>query len=107
MVDRGRAEKPPGVFDLRWSHEARTRLREIRAYIARDKPEAAGRLATRILLMVETLKRHPYLGRAGSEPGTRELVIGGTPYMVVYRVRRKQITISTAWHGAQQRESGS
>jgi plasmid stabilization system protein ParE len=31
------------------------------------------------------------------------LVIGGTPYIVFYRVRGKRVTISTIWHGAQAR----
>ena len=83
---------------------ARRRLREIRAYIARDKPEAAERLATRIVLLVETLRRHPFLGRSGSQAETRELVIGGTTYIVIYRVRGKRVTVSTIWHGAQRHE---
>jgi toxin ParE1/3/4 len=66
-----------------------------------DKPDAAGRLATRIVSLVEALKEHPYLGRAGSEPGVRELVVGGTPYLIFYRVRAKRVTILTIWHGAQ------
>ena len=66
-----------------------------------DKPEAADRLATRIIAVVETLRNHPYLGRAGSHPEIRELVIGGSPYIVLYRVRGKQIIIGTIWHGAQ------
>jgi plasmid stabilization system protein ParE len=89
--------------EIVWSPLARTRLREIRAYVARDKPEAAARLATRIVAVVETLREHPYLGRVGAEPGVRELVIGGTPYTVLYRVQGKRITISTIWHGAQRR----
>jgi toxin ParE1/3/4 len=83
---------------------ARTRLREIRAYVARDKPEAAERLAMRIVAMLEALRNHPYLGRAGAEPGIRELVIGGTPYIVLYRVQGQRVTVSTIWHAAQQRE---
>jgi plasmid stabilization system protein ParE len=83
---------------------ARTRLQEIRAYVARDKPEAAERLATRIVAMVEALRNHPRLGRVGAEPGIRELVIGSTPYIVLYRVRDQRITISTIWHAAQRRE---
>ncbi len=82
---------------------ARTRLGEIRAYVARDKPEAAERLAMRIVAVVEALSKHPYLGRAGAEPGIRELVIGGTPYIVLYRVQGQRVTISTLWHGAQRR----
>jgi toxin ParE1/3/4 len=78
-------------------------LQEIRDYVAKDKPDAAARLATRIVTLVEALKDHPYLGRAGSEPGVRELVVGGTPYLVFYRVRAQRVIITTIWHGAQSR----
>jgi plasmid stabilization system protein ParE len=69
-----------------WSVLALSRLQEIRAFVGQDKPEAAARLATRIVAVVENLREHPYLGRAGAEAGSRELVIGGTPYVVLYRV---------------------
>ena len=92
------------LVEIVWSPLALTRLREIRAYVAMDKPEAAARLATRIVAVVEVLREHPYLGRAGAEPNIRELVIGGTPYLVLYRVQGQRITISTIWHGAQQNE---
>jgi plasmid stabilization system protein ParE len=55
-------------------------LREIRDYVAKDKPDAAARLATRIVWLIEALNEHPYLGRVGPEPGVRELIVGGTPY---------------------------
>jgi toxin ParE1/3/4 len=84
-----------------WSPLALARLREIREYIAKDKPDAASRLAMRIVAVVEALSEHPYLGRAGVEPGIRELVIGGTPYIVLYRVRAGRVIVSTIWHGAQ------
>jgi toxin ParE1/3/4 len=87
--------------EIVWSPLARTRLQEIRAYVAKDKPAAAERLAIRIVAVVEALREHPHLGRAGAEPGIRELVIGGTPYVVLYRARGKKVTISTIWHGAQ------
>jgi toxin ParE1/3/4 len=83
---------------------ARTRLREIRDYVARIKPQAAERLAIRIVTVVEALRNHPYLGRVGAEPGIRELVIGNTPYIVLYRVQGERVIISTIWHGAQRRE---
>lgn len=55
----------------------------------------------RIVTLVEALRIHPHLGRAGAEPGIRELVIAGTPYVVLYRLRGSRIIISTVWHGAQ------
>jgi toxin ParE1/3/4 len=91
--------------EIVWSALARTRLREIRSYVARDKPKAAERLAMRIVAVVEALRNHPYLGRAGAEPNIRELVIGGTPYIVLYRVQGRRVTIDTIWHGAHSRKS--
>ena len=87
--------------EIVWSPLARARLREIRDYVAKDKPYAAERLATRIVALAEALKEHPYLGRAGHQPGGRELVVGGTPYLIFYRVRARRVTILTIWHGAQ------
>lgn len=79
-------------------------MRQIRVYVAQDKPEAAERLATRIVAVVEALRLYPHMGRAGAEPGIRELVIGGTPYIVLYRVRDERVVITTIWHGAQEKK---
>jgi addiction module RelE/StbE family toxin len=86
-----------------WSPRALARLQEVHAYVALDKPEAAERLALRVVAVVEALRNHPYLGRAGAEPGIRELVIGGTPYIVLYQVRGRRLTINTNGHRAQNR----
>jgi toxin ParE1/3/4 len=93
--------------EIVWSHRARKRLEEIRAYVAGDKPDAAAGLAIRIVAMVEALREHPHLGRAGSEPGVRELVVGATPYLIFYRVRDGRVTINTIWRGAQSRKTHS
>lgn len=89
--------------EIVWSRLARSRLEEIREYVAKDKPVAAERLATRIVAVVEALREHPYIGRAGAAPGIRELVIGGTPYIVLYSIRGRRIVISTIWHGSQRK----
>ena len=72
-------------MEIVWSRLARARLIEIRAYVAKDKPDAAGRLATRIVAVVEALRYHPNLGHVGAEPGIRELVIGGLPMLFCTR----------------------
>ena len=89
--------------EIVWSPLALARLQEIRAYIALDKADAAERIATRIVTVVEALRSHPLLGRAGSEPGIRELVVGGTAYSILYRSRGNRIVIITIWHSAQSR----
>jgi toxin ParE1/3/4 len=93
--------KKRGPLEIVWSPLALARLQEIRAFIALDKPDAADRLATRIVSIVEALRIHPYLGRVGPEPGTRELVIGGTPYSLLYRIGSNRLMISTITHASQ------
>jgi plasmid stabilization system protein ParE len=104
--------KKHGPLEIVWSPLALARLKEIRAFVALDKPDAAARLATRIVSVVEALRIHPYLGRVGPEPGIRELIIipsrerrltqaGGTPYSILYRVRANRLIISTISHASQ------
>jgi len=93
--------KKRGPLEIVWSPLALARLQEIRAFIALDKPEATERLATRIVSVVEALRIHPYLGRVGPEPGIRELIIGGTPYSILYRIRGNRLIISTISHASQ------
>jgi toxin ParE1/3/4 len=88
--------KKRGPLEIVWSPLALARLQEIRAFVALDKPDAAERLATRIISVVEALRIHPYLGRVGPEPGIRELLIGGTPYSILYCVRANRLIISHA-----------
>ncbi len=93
--------KKRGPLEIVWSPLALARLQEIRTFIALDKPDTAERLATRIVSVVEALRIHPYLGRVGPEPGIRELIIGGTPYSILYRIRGNRLIISTISHASQ------
>jgi toxin ParE1/3/4 len=83
-----------------WSEQAVADLAEIRQYIARDKPSAARRVATRIKSSVRLLARHPHAGRVGSLPGTREYVIAGLPYIVPYVVEERTVIVLAVNHGA-------
>ncbi|MGH8625221.1 MAG: type II toxin-antitoxin system RelE/ParE family toxin [Gammaproteobacteria bacterium] len=71
-----------------WSPEAQNDLREIYLFILQDSPYAARSLQALIKERVEHLRGNPYVGRPGRVPGTRELVISGTRYIVPYRVNR-------------------
>lgn len=84
-----------------WSARAVRHLARLRAVIARDRPSAAEQVAAGILASVDLLARHPGLGRAGRVPGTRELVVQGTPYVVPYRVRNDRLEIIAIFHGRQ------
>jgi toxin ParE1/3/4 len=87
---------------IRWlKTAARTRFARL-DYIARDNPAAAVRLDEDIEQQLDLLAQHPDMGRLGRVKGTRELVIGRTPFIVVYRVKKTGIESLRILHGAQQ-----
>jgi toxin ParE1/3/4 len=85
---------------IRWTRPAARDLEAIQDHIAQENPMAAGRLVATIRQRVQQLQDHPQLGRPGRVPGTRELVISGTPYVAPYRVRDQQVEILALYHGA-------
>lgn len=85
---------------VRWLRRALQNLDEEAEYIARDDPDAAAQMVDRIATSVERIATHPALGRTGRVPGTRELVVSGTPYVVPYRVRGETVEILRVFHGA-------
>lgn len=87
---------------IRWHEDAVRDLSALRAYIARDNPAAAGRVAAAILERARLLREHPLLGRAGRIHTTRELVVSGTPYTLVYLPEADRLTILRVFHQARQ-----
>ena len=84
-----------------WSPAAIDDLAALRAYIAQDDQAAAQRVALHIVLNVETLLPNNLdRGRAGRVPGTRELAIPKTPFIVPYRVVGNMIQVLRIFHGA-------
>jgi toxin ParE1/3/4 len=84
-----------------WSRRAIKHLVHVRDYIAQDSPESAAQVAQRIIDAVDQLAQHPNLGRPGRLPGTRELVVSGTPYIIPYRVRGNRVELIAVFHGRQ------
>lgn len=71
-------------------------------WIAHRDLMAAITVGDAIHAAVERLGRYPEVGRTGRVPTTRELVVTGTPYVVVYRVDATAVLILRVLHGAQQ-----
>jgi len=84
-----------------WSPRAIEHLAHLRAYIARDNPKAANRIASGMLEAVERLAELPNLGRPGRVAGTRELVVPGTPYVIPYRLRADRLEVIAVFHARQ------
>ncbi len=72
---------------VRWLRTALRNLDDEATYIAADNPKAAAMVVERVLTSVAILQEQPGIGRPGRVPGTRELVVPDTHYLVPYRVR--------------------
>ncbi|MBN1186837.1 MAG: type II toxin-antitoxin system RelE/ParE family toxin [Bacteroidales bacterium] len=83
-----------------WTNEALTRLREIKKYIAQDKPERAVLFIKKIIDQAETLASNPHISRVVPEisrPDIRELIFNR--YRIVYRIKEESIEILTVFEG--------
>jgi toxin ParE1/3/4 len=76
-------------------------IENIRAYIARDNPSAATRIAEALVAAADRLSANPRLGRLGAIPGTFELIV--KPYVLVYEIHRAEVMVLRIWHGRQRR----
>lgn len=87
-------------MQVKWLRTALANLDAEAEYIASDSPAAAARVIYRIRRSVARLRDYPAMGRSGRVPGTRELIVSGTPYIVPYRVRRDSVEILRVFHAA-------
>lgn len=87
--------------ELLWTRRSLRDVESIFNYISQEREESARTVVSRIQKSVQSLAFHPFMGREGRKPGTRELVVLKTPYVVVYRVKEGQTQILRVLHGAQ------
>lgn len=83
---------------IRWTSRALENLDNAIAYIAADSPAAAKNVAEKIWADVQLLSDQPGIGRPGRVTGTREMVIGGLPFIVPYVVQDGEIIILRIMH---------
>lgn len=87
---------------LRWTGRSLRDLEAIRQHIAADNEPAAVAIVRRIHTTAQRLHDPvAYTGRTGRVADTRELIVTGTPYVVVYRQRGEALEILRVLHGAQ------
>ena len=85
---------------LEWTPLAERDLRHAFRFIAQDGEAAARRVVQKIFAQAKYLRVYPSMGRPGRVIGTRELVISGTPLILVYRIEGPVIQIISIMHGA-------
>lgn len=87
---------------IAWSASAFSDRDVIFDYIEADNPAAAARVDSVIEAQAEPLTEFSEMGRKGRMDDTRELVVTGLPYVIVYRIEGEVVRILRVLHSAQQ-----
>ena len=83
---------------VRWLRKALRNLDDEAAFMAADDAAGARLVVGRVLDAVAQLAAQTGIGRHGRVPGTRELVLAKTRYIVPYRVRGEAVEILRVFH---------
>lgn len=86
---------------IEWLPEAARNLTAQLDWIAERDPWAAIDVGDAIHDAIARLADHPAWGRPGRVVATRELMVVGTPHVVVYRIERTVVLVLRSLHGAQ------
>lgn len=81
-----------------WTRRSIRNLDDISDYIASRSPKGADRPLREMRERVSILASFPEAGRPGRAPDTRELVIQGTTYIVVYRATPTMVSVLAVVH---------
>ena len=73
-------------------------LRSQYEYIRSQNPAAADRVRTRVLAGVKRLGEFPESGSAWKRAGTRELVLPGLPFIIIYQVKDDMVGVLSLLH---------
>ena len=87
---------------VRWTAPAKSRLRDIEWFIGYENPAAARRTRRTIRERTSLLAQFPNMGRASIAGGFRELVVGGTPWIVTYRVSEREVLVVDVRHASEE-----
>jgi addiction module RelE/StbE family toxin len=90
-------------MQVRWTAPAAKDLEEITLYIRKDNESAASAVAKALFDASNSLDLFPSRGRVGRFPGTRELVVPGLPYIILYEVADTAVQILHIYHGTRNR----
>ena len=83
---------------IRWTEGAEHNFDQIEEYIALDNPAAAVATIHKVFAAAVMLADYPALGRRGRERGTKELVVAGIPYIIIFAIHRDQLIILRVLH---------
>jgi len=85
---------------ISWTPAAAADLEQISDYLFERNPKVTIDITRRIYSAASALSQFPASGRLGRKEGTRELVVTGSPYLIVYDVEKQAVKILRILHGA-------
>lgn len=83
------------------TESAENDLDAIAGYYGPLNPTATLAILDRVADAEATLGEYPFFGRTGRVSGTREVVVVGTPFILVYTVSESSVTIIRVLHTRQ------
>jgi len=84
---------------LRWTPRAVADLEEISDYLMAASPQTWEQLLQRIEQLTDALLDFPLMGKRGRVPGTREFMLAGTSYILVFQVKEDAVVIVSVRDG--------
>jgi toxin ParE1/3/4 len=92
---------------LRWTPRAVADLEEIGDYLVMAAPQAWEHLLQRLEHLTDLLLDFPLMGKPGIVPETREFVLTGTPYILVFQINDDVVIIVSVRDGRMPMPMGS
>ena len=75
-------------------------LQSTQDYISQDKPNAGLAVIRRVIEAIDNIVTFPSMGRTGRVPHTKELVVSGTPLIIIYQIMQDTLFIVRIIHTA-------
>jgi plasmid stabilization system protein ParE len=94
------------ALTIRWTRQAIVDVDNIYDFIATSSPRGARAIVDRIDRAIMSLTVHPRMGRPGRVPGSRELVVPRTRFIVAYRLRGQAVEVLGVIHAARRWPQG-
>ncbi|MBK9072385.1 MAG: type II toxin-antitoxin system RelE/ParE family toxin [Myxococcales bacterium] len=85
---------------VKWTRLALADLENAYEFISSRNDTAAASVVQQVMAHLTQLRQFPESGRTGRVKGTRELVVGATPFVIVYRVNAADLEILAVLHSA-------
>jgi len=88
---------------IQYARLAHDDLLSLLEFIAKEDPIAAQKIAQSLHSSIDRLASFPFYGRIGDVSKTRQFVVSGLPYIVIYQVCDETIRILRIYHSSQNR----